>query len=243
MTALSTGGARVVCVAFPPQGGNSWSVVTDKGTYVNRSIADEAHSIMGELTDGYGPLRLMAFDPDGDGWSQVSTATKKPIVYRLPFEPPTGSSPRENSDDPGGGHGAEQAFAFDFAHAVGASVRAALAGKVVFVANIAGNTTVDPTVPGYGTAVLVRHADDTVAAYLHPTFQSPKVSLGQKVARGELLALSGNTGNSFAPHLHFGLMTFWSSLSDYGPSLKCHFEDKNHVYWRPRVGQSLHPSA
>ena len=68
-------GAKIVCVAFPPQGGNSWSVVNDKGAFFNRNIPDEAHMYMGFFSEVYGPVRIVAFDMDGNGWSVTSAAT------------------------------------------------------------------------------------------------------------------------------------------------------------------------
>jgi hypothetical protein len=76
MKDLSTNGAKIVSVAFPPQGGNSWSVVNDKGAFFNRNIPDEAHMYMGFFSEVYGPVRVVAFDTDGNGWSVTSAVTK-----------------------------------------------------------------------------------------------------------------------------------------------------------------------
>jgi hypothetical protein len=76
MQDLSKNGAKIVCVAFPPQGGNSWSVVNDQGGYFNRNIPDEAHMFMGFFSSVYGPVRIVAFDTDGSGWSVTSVITK-----------------------------------------------------------------------------------------------------------------------------------------------------------------------
>jgi CubicO group peptidase (beta-lactamase class C family) len=75
MQELSTGGAKIICVAFPPQGGNSWSIVNDKGAFFNRDIPDEAHMYMGYFSEVYGPIKIVAFDMDGNGWSVTAAAT------------------------------------------------------------------------------------------------------------------------------------------------------------------------
>jgi CubicO group peptidase (beta-lactamase class C family) len=75
MTDLSKDGAKIICVAFPPQGGNSWSIVNDKGGYANRNVDEEAHMYMGYFTQVYGPVRIVAFDTDGSGWSVTSAVT------------------------------------------------------------------------------------------------------------------------------------------------------------------------
>ena len=113
-------GHKILCVAFPTQGGNRWSVVTDK-TFFNRNVPDELHRIMGEIYTCHGPARVVAFDSDGNGWSVVANA-KDTVIYRLPFED-DGAWILNNGnwDDPnGGGHGGSpnglQAFAFDFNH-------------------------------------------------------------------------------------------------------------------------------
>ena len=124
-------------------------------------------------------------------------------VYRLPFDDDGQwtTVPQGNWDDPATtGH---QPYGFDFAHPVGGTIRAARGGEVVFVENNDGNTNQDASVPGYGTAVLVRHVDGTVAAYDHLKFNSTKVVKTQQVLQGDVLGLSGNTGQSGGPHLHF----------------------------------------
>ncbi|MBR3778710.1 MAG: peptidoglycan DD-metalloendopeptidase family protein [Clostridia bacterium] len=54
---------------------------------------------------------------------------------------------------------------------------------------------------GYGTVVKVRHSNGLVTVYAH--LQTLKVSVGQRVTRGQTVGLIGNTGRSFGPHLHF----------------------------------------
>jgi CubicO group peptidase (beta-lactamase class C family) len=76
MGELSKNGAKIVCVAFPRQGGNSWSIINDQGAYFNRNIPDETHMAMGYLSNVYGPLRVVVFDGDGNGWSVIGRATK-----------------------------------------------------------------------------------------------------------------------------------------------------------------------
>jgi CubicO group peptidase (beta-lactamase class C family) len=80
MGALSKNGAKVICVAFPKQGGNSWSVVNDRGNFFNRNIDDEAHMIMRYQSSVYGPVKIVAFDADGNGWSVTSAVTKTESV-------------------------------------------------------------------------------------------------------------------------------------------------------------------
>jgi murein DD-endopeptidase MepM/ murein hydrolase activator NlpD len=56
-----------------------------------------------------------------------------------------------------------------------------------------------------GNKVVVRIAPDKYAFYAHLKPGSVRVHRGQRVRTGEVLGLLGNSGNSTAPHLHFGI--------------------------------------
>ena len=55
--------------------------------------------------------------------------------------------------------------------------------------------------------MLVLHDDGTLGEYMHLSPSGVEVEPGQRVERGQELALSGNTGFSSTPHLHFQVMT------------------------------------
>lgn len=52
-----------------------------------------------------------------------------------------------------------------------------------------------------GITVVVDHRNGYTTSYSH--LQSVKAKRGQRVQRGDIIALSGNTGLSLAPHLHY----------------------------------------
>lgn len=57
---------------------------------------------------------------------------------------------------------------------------------------------------GYGYSVLIRHPDGKKTRYAH--LSKITVSAGEYVEQGERIGLSGNTGNSTGPHLHFEIL-------------------------------------
>jgi murein DD-endopeptidase MepM/ murein hydrolase activator NlpD len=82
----------------------------------------------------------------------------------------------------------------DLAAAPGTPVKATAPGTV----RSAGSAV------GYGTHVVLEHGQGIETRYGH--LQSVAVARGQRVERGQLIGLTGNTGRSTAPHLHYEVL-------------------------------------
>ncbi|MCZ7587538.1 MAG: peptidoglycan DD-metalloendopeptidase family protein [Gaiella sp.] len=92
----------------------------------------------------------------------------------------------------------------DIAVGEGTPVRAAAAGTVIFASWLGG----------YGNLVVVDHGNGLSTAYAHNS--SLAGSVGQPVAAGEVIAYSGNSGNSTGPHVHFEARVNGSAVDPLG---------------------------
>jgi murein DD-endopeptidase MepM/ murein hydrolase activator NlpD len=79
----------------------------------------------------------------------------------------------------------------DLAIKVGTPILAYSSGTVIFTGRKSG----------YGKLVIIQHANNIVTYYAH--LSEIQVSPGDYVARKQQIALSGNTGYSTGPHIHF----------------------------------------
>ncbi|MCL5267588.1 MAG: M23 family metallopeptidase [Bacteroidetes bacterium] len=82
----------------------------------------------------------------------------------------------------------------DIACPAGSHVHATGDGVVTYVGRRGGYGNVVEIDNGFGYSTLFAH------------LEKPLVSDGQKVKRGQIIALSGDTGLSTGPHLHYGVM-------------------------------------
>lgn len=126
-------------------------------------------------------------------------------AYVLPY--PAGESYRVSQGNcfAWGGHRGSYRYSYDFAMPIGALVTAARAGVVVETRT----EFVDGDIAaGHENLVKVEHQDGTIAAYSH--LSKALVEVGEVVAAGDPLGLSGNTGQTGGlPHLHFQLSPCW----------------------------------
>jgi murein DD-endopeptidase MepM/ murein hydrolase activator NlpD len=95
--------------------------------------------------------------------------------------------------------------AIDFEMPVGTNVFAARGGVVIEVVHEHFESGTDAADAARANIVRVLHDDGTMALYAHLNWNSIRVVPGQRVARGEYLADSGNTGFTTGPHLHFAV--------------------------------------
>ena len=93
--------------------------------------------------------------------------------------------------------------ALDFTMPEGTEVAAARDGIVVSV--VQNNTTSCPNKSciQYNNYITIYQADGTFANYAHLKYKGSKVNIGDSVKQGDIIALSGNTGFTSGPHLHF----------------------------------------
>lgn len=121
--------------------------------------------------------------PEARTGEQLSNSFSAPVNGPVT----SGFGPRKSP----GGIGSKNHEGIDFGVPVGTPVRAAGGGQVV------GHGPI----PGYGLYVDIRHNNGLVTRYGH--LSSTNVREGQLLKQGEVLGLSGNSGISTGPHLHF----------------------------------------
>lgn len=116
--------------------------------------------------------------------AKIAVGTLTPPTYQRPINGGTFSS----------GYGLRMGvmhYGVDWSCNVGTSVKASRDGVVTRAGWYAG----------YGYCVDIQHEDGSMTRYGHNS--RVIVSTGQEVKQGEEIALSGNTGDSTGPHLHF----------------------------------------
>jgi murein DD-endopeptidase MepM/ murein hydrolase activator NlpD len=89
----------------------------------------------------------------------------------------------------------------DIGAPVGTQVKAPAPGTVVFAGVHAE----------YGQTLIVDHGNETKSLYGH--LSKLNVAVNQKVLRGEIIALTGNTGRSSGPHLHYEIQVKGQSVN------------------------------
>ena len=123
-------------------------------------------------------------------------------VYQLPYAP--GNEYKVTQAFNGTfSHKGSNKYAIDWKMPEGTQVRAARAGVVVKVKDNSDKGGSSMKYDPWNNYVLIRHEDGTLGQYCHLHKNGALVKPGQVVKPGDAIALSGNTGFSSGPHLHF----------------------------------------
>jgi murein DD-endopeptidase MepM/ murein hydrolase activator NlpD len=154
-------------------------------------------------------------------------------AYRYPWQGGVPYSVTQGNNNAAGSHNGSQAWAFDFSLPEGTQIRAAREGTVEwFQENLTatynpsqlngpGNMPFpDGSLQNWGNAVRIRHAGGFTSWYFHIQTNGVLVNVGDLVTQGQAIAISGNTGRTTAPHLHFQVQ---ADSNDWGQSVPCTF--------------------
>ena len=130
----------------------------------------------------------------------LAPPTGRGFVYQLPFE--AGQQFRLMQGNNGSfSHATKNAV--DFSMPEGTGVCAARAGIVSQLKQDSNSGCPTRECAKQGNYITVFHDDGSYAKYVHLRLDGSLVQLGQRVAAGQPLGYSGNTGWSSGPHLHF----------------------------------------
>ena len=102
--------------------------------------------------------------------------------------------------------------AIDFDMEIGTPICAARDGIVIFVKDDSNKHGKTIQFQEYGNYITIYHEDGTMANYFHLQKNGSKVKIGDKVTAGQVIALSGNTGWSSGPHLHFQVFSYTKDM-------------------------------
>jgi murein DD-endopeptidase MepM/ murein hydrolase activator NlpD len=96
----------------------------------------------------------------------------------------------------------------DYPVPVGTPVRAVTSGKVLHVGYYTGSYSgnefwIAPSFAGW--CYVIDHGA-FIGIYAHGQEGGARVAVGEQVAEGQVIGLSGNTGGSTGPHLHFEIL-------------------------------------
>jgi len=158
-------------------------------------------------------LRIVATDPShgfayryrarympGDIHARVDASAR----YRLPFPADRQFRISQAFGGKASHQGTQNYYAVDIGMPEGTPVLAARDGVVMTVDNDFFGAGLDMAKYGdRANNVRVVHADGTMAVYAHLQLESVRVQVGDRVRAGQPLALSGDTGYTSGPHLHF----------------------------------------
>jgi len=100
-------------------------------------------------------------------------------------------------------HFGKDKYAIDFPLKEGTAVLASADGKVIDIKDDSKVGGDNPQYCNEANYVTIEHAKKEITQYIHLKHKGLFVKVGDLVERGQVIGLSGNTGYSTEPHLHF----------------------------------------
>lgn len=170
-----------------------------------RATVPASGSVLVTRLGADGPGRNGSFALSLRGVPGNPSARPMPVEYSPPLRQPNsridqGFDGQFSHDDE------ENRYSLDFAADIGTPVLAARAGTVMQIeAGFSKAGDKKETYAGRANFVRILHDDGSMALYAHLKTGGVLVRIGQHVDVGQQIALSGNTGFTTGPHLHFAV--------------------------------------
>ncbi len=186
------------------------NVVSAQSTSVVRSFAANSRApfLAARLVDPFAPRKTSYHYKWKRGALDVQHDDA--YAYMLPFE--RGQS-FVISQGPNGASTHRGEFAYDWSMPVGTTIRAARGGIVTRVVENFSEGGQQESFAKMGNIVEIMHSDNSFGRYCHIEKDGVLVETGERITRGHVIALSGNTGYSSGPHLHFDVVKLEPDLT------------------------------
>lgn len=130
--------------------------------------------------------------------------------------------------------GIEQ-YAIDFKMPVGTPVHAARGGIVARVVESNDKGCWEDGCGRFANFIVVMHSDGTTGEYYHLQKDGALVTVGDRVKAGQHIGLSGNTGHTTMPHLHFAV--YRATRGALPQSVPISFVSSEGIVYSPRQGR------
>jgi len=123
-------------------------------------------------------------------------------------------------------------YALDFKVKKKTKICAARDGVVIAARGDSDKGGLQPENISDGNHISIQHSDGSVAHYWHLVKNGALVNVGDTIKKGQLIGLSGNTGYSAFPHLHFEV-TGNDGNGNYKQLATRFYTNKGVIYLRP----------
>ena len=119
-------------------------------------------------------------------------------------------------------HKGSSVYALDFPAPEGTVIVAARAGRILQTRSDSDTGCGDPECASDANFIRIDHGDGTKGVYFHLQQDGVLVEEGETVCKGQPIGLSGNTGFSTGPHLHFEVNDIYGQslplkVEEFGP--------------------------
>lgn len=132
-------------------------------------------------------------------------------------------------------HSGGEQYAVDFNMSSGTPVHAARSGVVARIEESNDKGCWEDGCGAFANFIVVLHDDGTTGEYYHLQQNGALVAAGDKVIAGQKIGLSGNTGHTTMPHLHFAV--YMATKRGRSQSVPISFLSGDGVVYEPRRGR------